>query len=81
MFYLLKSLIILRMAPKKKKNKTFYGVNVGARGKKVYLVYKLVGNSNKLVADGPFDSLLEANLAMESYLSSGLCAWIATYNE
>ncbi len=69
------------MGKKKKKNKTFYGVNVGAGGKKVYLVYRLVGNSNKLVADSPFDSLLEANLAMEGYLSSGLCSWIATYNE
>jgi hypothetical protein len=68
------------MAPKKKKNKTFYGVSPGIANQKVYLVYNLA-ETNKLVADGPFESLKEAERAMERYLSKGLCAWIATYNE
>ena len=55
-FYLPKSLIMIRMAPKKKKNKTFYGVKGGIANQKVYLVYNLSDPDNKLVADGPFES-------------------------
>ena len=80
-FYLSKSLIMTRMAPKKKKNKTFYGVKGGIANQKVYLVYNLSDPDNKLVADGPFESLKEAKQAMERYLSKGLCSWIVTYNE
>ena len=69
------------MAPKKKKNKTFYGVKGGIANQKVYLVYNLADSDNKLVADAPFESLKEAEQAMERYLSKGLCSWIATYNE
>jgi len=72
---------MIRMAPKKKKNKTFYGVKTSIANQKVYLVYNLAAPGNKLVADGPFESLKEAKQAMERYLSKGLCAWIATYNE
>jgi hypothetical protein len=53
---------------------------MGITNQKVYLVYNLA-EMNKLVADGPFESLKEAEQAMERYLSNGLCAWIATYNE
>ena len=70
------------MAPKKKKNKTFYGVKTGITNQKVYLVYNLADPAdNKLVADGPFESLKEAKQAMERYLSKGLCSWMVTYNE
>ena len=72
---------MIRMAPKKKKNKTFYGVKAGITNQKVYLVYNLADPDNKLVADGPFESLKEAERAMARYLSKGLCSWIATYNE
>ncbi len=70
-----------RMAVKKRKNKTFYGAQKGTKRKRVYLVYKLVEKETNLVADGPFDTLDEANQAMESYLSKGLCSWVVTYNE
>jgi hypothetical protein len=80
-FYLPKSLIMTRMAPKKKKNKTFYGVGGTSINQKVYLVYNLADPDNKLVADGPFESLKEAKQVMQRYLSKGLCSWIATYNE
>ena len=70
-----------RMAPKRKKNKTFYGVEGYKSKQKVYLVYKLVESDNNLIADGPFPTLDEANQAMEGYLAKGLCSWIVAYNE
>jgi len=72
---------MMRMAAKRKKNKTFYGVHPNNTHAPVYLVYKLVETANNLIADGPFDTLAEANKAMESYLSKGFCSWVVTYNE
>ena len=69
------------MATKKKKNKTFYGAGADKRKRRVYLVYKLIETENNLISDGPFDSLDDANQAMEGYLSRGLCSWIVMYNE
>jgi len=72
---------MMRMAIQKKKTKTFYGAISDKRKDKVYLVYKLIETEKNLIADGPFESLDDANQAMESYLSKGLCSWIVTYNE
>ena len=68
----------------KKKKKKFYSINVQANPRnypKIYLVYTFDEIEHKIVSDKPYDDPLEAKEAMEAYLSQGLCAWIATYNE
>ena len=72
------------MTPKTKKKKKFYSINTQADPKnypKIYLVYTFDDVHRKIVSDEPYDDPLAAKEAMETYLSNGLCAWIATYNE
>jgi len=72
------------MTLKKRKNKKFFSINkknTTSTDDKIYLVYKFDDIENKIVSDRPYDDLLVAKEAMERYLSKGLCAWIATYNE
>ena len=68
----------------KKKKKKFYSINVQANPNdypKIYLVYTFDDVERKIVSDEPYEDSLVAKEALERYLSQGLCAWIATYNE
>ena len=72
------------MTSKKKKKKKFYSLNTQTDPKnypKIFLVYTFDDINHKIVSDEPYEDLLTAQEAMEGYLSNGLCAWIATYNE
>ena len=72
------------MILKKKKNKKFYSINTQTDPQhypKIYLVYTFDDVNRKIASDEPYEDQLTAKEAMEGYLSKGLCAWIATYNE
>jgi hypothetical protein len=72
------------MTLKTKKKKKFYSINSHTPPQnypKIYLVYTFDDAEHKIVSDAPYDDPLVAKEAMEAYLSQGLCAWIATYNE
>jgi len=72
------------MTLKNKKNKKFYSIDSAADPQhypKIYLVYRFDDVEHKIVSDKPYNDPTSAKEAMESYLSQGLCAWIATYNE
>jgi len=75
---------MILMSLKKKRNKKFYSLNttIGPHTPpKVYLVYRFDPNQDKIMSDAPYGDAMAAKEAMEVYLSQGLCAWIATYNE
>ena len=75
---------MIQMAPIKKKKKKFYSINTQTDPRnypKIYLVYTFDVVERKIVSDEPYEDLLVAKEAMERYLSQGLCAWIASYNE
>jgi hypothetical protein len=75
---------MIQMAPIKKKKKKFYSINTQTDPQnypKIYLVYTFDDVERKIVSDEPYEDPLIAKEAMERYLSQGLCAWIATYNE
>jgi len=44
-------------------------------------VYRFDDIERKIVSDEPYSDPSAAKEAMEGYLSQGLCAWMATYNE
>jgi hypothetical protein len=48
---------------------------------KIYLVYTYDDVERKIVSDEPYEDSLVAKEALKRYLSQGLCAWMATYNE
>tara|TARA_A100001015_G_C14441624_1_gene500677 strand:+ start:115 stop:321 length:207 start_codon:yes stop_codon:yes gene_type:complete len=62
------------------KNRKYYS-NIKYH-KKIYLVYykkNSAGGYDKLVSDGPFKKLEEAQDIMIKNLSEGICSWIVSY--